>query len=309
MSTWRPTAGPDMLRRRASLLRRIRHFFDHRKACEVQTPVLTAFGITDVNIESLALAGNQGFLRTSPEYCHKRLLAAGFGDLYELGPVFRAGESGSWHRTEFTLLEWYRVGWDWKALAAEAVELIRGCRDGKQDPPVRWLGWHRAFAEAGIPDPLGCSLASLRTLCPELEGDCDRDVLLDYLFATRIQASFPPDTVTVVHHYPASQAALARLDPDNPDFAERFEIFAGPVELANGYRELTDADAQRRRFEQDNRRRTQLSRPPMPVDARLLSAMRDGLPDCSGVALGVDRLLMAICDATDIATVQSFANG
>ena len=309
MTAWRPSADAGMLGRRARLLRRIRDFFDRRRVCEVDTPLLTPFGVTEVNIDSLTLAGGAGYLRTSPEYCHKRLLAAGFGDLYELGPVFRAGESGHWHRTEFTLLEWYRVGWSWRQLAAEVVALIRHCHDDDADLPDRWLDWREAFSALDGLDALQCSLSRLRELCPEIDGDCDRDMLLDYLFATRIQPRFPPRTLTIVHGYPASQAALARLDPACPERAERFEVFLGSIELANGYRELTDADAQRRRFDHDNRRRSELGRQPMPLDERLLEAMSHGLPECSGVALGIDRLLMAITGADDIAAVQAFANG
>lgn len=308
MTDWRPTASAAMLRRRAGLLRRIREFFDHRGVCEVNTPVLTSFGITDVHIDSVDLANGGGFLRTSPEYGHKRLLAAEFGDLYELGPVFRAGESGRWHRTEFTLLEWYRVGWDWRALADEVLALIRHCTGDGDNQPARLLDWRQAFSALDGLDPLRCSDARLRELCPEIDGECDRDMLIDYLFASRIQPRFPAGRLTVVHGYPANQAALARLDPANPDRAERFEVFHGPIELANGYRELTDEAEQRHRFERDNLRRSELARPPMPVDERLLAAMQHGLPDCSGVALGVERLLMAICGCDDIATVQSFAN-
>jgi lysyl-tRNA synthetase class 2 len=309
MNDWRPTADVAMLRQRANLMRRIREFFDRRDVLEVNTPLLTSFGITDVNIDSLALANDGGFLRTSPEYGHKRLLAAGFGDLYELGPVFRSGESGPWHRIEFTLLEWYRVGWDWSTLADEVVALVRYCAEQAGDLSVRYVDWCQAFGALDDLDPLRCSNAQLSALCPEMQGECTRDMLLDYLFTTRIQPRFPPGTLTVVHGYPASQAALARLDPTDSDRAERFEVFHGTVELANGYRELTDGDAQRQRFERDNQRRKELGRAPMPIDERLLAAMHQGLPDCSGVALGVERLLMAIHARENIASVQTFADG
>ncbi|MEE4330646.1 MAG: EF-P lysine aminoacylase EpmA [Wenzhouxiangella sp.] len=309
MTAWRPTAGAEMLRRRAEMLHEIRVFFHERGVCEVQTPLLTRFGITDVNIDSLAVAGTGEFLRTSPEYCHKRLLASGFGDLYELGPVFRAGDSGRWHRTEFTLLEWYRIGWDWRRLALEVLDLIRRCAGMDEGETVRWLDWRDAFAALDDLDPQRCDLAELRRLCPELEGYCDRDMLLDYLLASRIQPGFPAGTLTVLHGFPASQAALARLDPTDPGRAERFEVFLGPIELANGYRELTDPAVQRGRFEADTRRRAALNHAPMPIDERLLSAMRHGLPECAGVALGVDRLLMAIEGCGDIAAVQAFADG
>lgn len=298
-------ANVDCLRQRARIVQQIRGYFDVRNVMEVSTPVIIPAGITDPNIESLALAGNEGFLRTSPEYAHKRLLAAGFGDLFELGPVFRANEHGRLHRSEFTLLEWYRVGWDWRQLAEEVINLISHCLPDEshwQHPP-RYLPWRDSFS--GL-DPLTCSADRLRELTPALSVDCDCDMRLDYLFATTVQPLFPARTITVVHGYPASQAALARLDPADPRLAERFEVFFGSIELANGYRELTTESEQRQRFEQDNARRKALGRPRMPVDEHLLAALRHGLPECSGVAMGVDRLVMAATASPDIAEVLTF---
>jgi lysyl-tRNA synthetase class 2 len=305
MTDWRPVATLDSLRQRARMVQQIRAFFEARNVLEVSTPVITRAGITDPNIDSLALACNNGYLRTSPEYAHKRLLAAGFGDLFELGPVFRANENGQLHRSEFTLLEWYRVDWSWQQLAEEVVALIRQClpEDESWQKPPRFLPWRESFERL---DPLTCTDRHLRELTPTLSPDCDRDMRLDYLFATTIQPSFPDRTMTVVHGYPASQAALARLDPADPRLAERFEVFFGPIELANGYRELTAEPEQRRRFEQDNARRKTLGRPRMPLDEHLLAALRQGLPECSGVAMGVDRLFMAATGSKDIAEVVAF---
>jgi elongation factor P--(R)-beta-lysine ligase len=304
MSDWRPSASIDTLKGRAALLARIRSFFADRGVIEVSTPLITASGITDVHIESLALADG-GFLRTSPEYQHKRLLAAGCGDLYEIGPVFRAEEHGRFHRTEFTLLEWYRVGWRWQALAEEVVSLIQHCIDQRPLNP-RYLSWTDSFGKLDGLDPIDCDLRALIELTPSLPADCDRDMRLDYLFATEIQPAFPADTITVIHDYPASQAALARLNPDDPRVAERFEVFIGSVELANGYRELTLADEQQQRLAQDNIRRLALGRSPMPVDERFLGALTHGLPECSGVALGVDRLVMSALGCRDIAESMAF---
>ncbi|MGY6589063.1 MAG: EF-P lysine aminoacylase EpmA [Wenzhouxiangella sp.] len=301
---WRPQPSLATMQARARLLASIRTFFAERNVLEVQTPLTTPHGITDPHIDSLALASG-GFLRTSPEYAHKRLLAAGFGDLYELGPVFRAGEHGRRHRQQFTLLEWYRLGFDWRSLAEEVLELIRVCQPSR-DWTVNWLAWRDSFAGLDGYDPLVDDERTLLALTPGLPEDCDRDMRLDYLLATEVQAHFPPDQLTVLYHYPASQAALARLDPDDPRLACRFEVFAGPLELANGYHELLDAEEQRRRFEQDNRYRQQLGKPAMPMDQTLLAALASGLPDCAGVALGVDRLLMALLDQPDIAQVCLF---
>lgn len=301
---WRPLASIDALRMRAAMLARIRAFFAQRDVLEVHTPLITEAGITDLHIESLALADGR-FLRTSPEYQHKRLLAAGFPDLYELGPVFRAEEHGRYHRTEFTLLEWYRLGFGWRELASEVNELIRICLAGRA-LTHRYLSWASAFAALDGLDPLSCDEPALLALTPELPTDCNRDMRLDYLFATRIQPGFPSDTITVVHDYPASQAALARLKPEDPRVAERFEVFIGPIELANGYCELTRAGEQRLRLERDNAARLSLGRRAMPIDERFLAALDHGLPDCSGVALGVDRLLMAAMGSGNIAEVIAF---
>ena len=301
---WQPSASEQALIARSQLLTLIRSFFLERGLIEVQTPLVTADGITDPHIDSVALAGG-GFLRTSPEYAHKRLLAAGIGDLFELGPVFRQGEHGQRHRQQFTLLEWYRRGLSWRQLAEETLELIRHCNPERRWQ-IKWLAWRDAFSAIDGMDPMTITDPELETLTPSLPNDCDRDMRLDFLLATEIQPHFPKDQLTVLHHYPASQAALARLSPEDPRFACRFEVFAGPLELANGYHELCNPEEQRRRFIQDNRYRQQLGKPTMPIDETFLAALQAGLPDCSGIALGVDRLLMALLDRTDIADVVAF---
>ncbi|RFF27638.1 MULTISPECIES: EF-P lysine aminoacylase EpmA [unclassified Wenzhouxiangella] len=309
MSQWRPTASVQALRQRAELLERVRAFFARRGVIEVQTPLLTESGVTDVHIESIATDSPAGWLRTSPEYFHKRLLAAGVGDLYELGPVFRRGEAGRHHQPEFTLLEWYRVGWTWRQLAEEVVELIHDVlATDAGHRPVRWLGWNDCFLETLDIDALSADTRELERLADDAPGGLDRDALLDWLFATRIQPGFEDGMITVVHDYPASQAALARISEKDPRVAERFEVFLGSHELANGYHELGDAAEQRMRFERDNRARAVNQRSKMPIDERLLDALESGLPDCSGVALGFDRLLMAALGAPSIAQAVSFAH-
>lgn len=295
----------ETLRARAGIIDRIRAWFGARGVLEVQTPTITAAGVTDLHIESMALADGR-YLRTSPEYAHKRLLAAGAGDIYELGPVFRAGENGRFHRDEFLLLEWYRLGWQWRALAEEVVTLVAhvACN---QRWTVAFIDWRSLLArETGMALETATE-SDLRRAAPGAPDDLDRPELLDWLFATRLQPVLPEGCLTVVHDFPACQAALARLKPGQPDRAERFEVFAGPVELANGYRELTDPIEQRRRFDQDNLRRRELGRTAMPIDEALLEAMTLGLPECSGVALGVDRLMMIALGIDDIARARPFA--
>jgi elongation factor P--(R)-beta-lysine ligase len=314
MSDWHSTASLDTLQRRAQLISRIRRFFAERNVTEVSTPCLTRCSVTDPNIESIELNAG-GFLRTSPEYWHKRLLADGFGDLYELGPAFRAGEAGLSHQPEFTLLEWYRVGWSWQALADEVVALIRYClddtvttdsqhRDGER--AVEFRTWNECFRQCLGIDGLEADLALLQRLADDAPPGCSRDMLLDYLMATRIQPTFDPAGITVIHDYPASQAALARLKSGDPAVAERFEAFAGTVELANGYGELCDASEQLNRFKADNQIRRSLGRDPMPIDDHLIAALEAGLPECAGVALGVDRLVMTALRERDIRKVITF---
>lgn len=307
MSDWQPTATRDHIRSRARILTAIREFFRNRNITEVTTPVLTRSGVTDPQLDSLALEGRNAFLRTSPEYWHKRLLAAGFGDLYEIGPVFRAGERGRLNQVEFTMLEWYRVGWSWRQLAEEVIELIRACLGpGSDDADTHYIRWRDCFRDRLDLDPLNADNEEIAAAAADAPADCSRDMLLDYLFATRIQPEMAPGSITVVSDYPASQAALARLKPGDERVAERFEVFHGSVELANGYRELTDPECQHERFKADNCLRAALERPLMPIDSQLLAALEHGLPDCSGVALGVDRLVMLALGCDDIQQVMAF---
>lgn len=292
------------LRARAAIIDRIRGFFRARDVLEVHTPTITGAGITDLHIESMRLTDGR-YLRTSPEYAHKRLLSAGVGDIYELGPVYRAGEHGRFHRDEFLLLEWYRAGWSWRALADEVIELIIRMASGNQWT-VEFITWRALLAsETGIEFEVATE-RELRAAAPGAPDELDLPELLDWLFATRLQPALPKNCLSVVHDFPACQAALARLKPGQPRWAERFEVFAGSVELANGYRELTDPVEQRRRFDQDNSRRRAMGRNEMPIDHALIAALEHGLPECAGVALGVDRLMMIALNIDDIARTRPF---
>uniref|UniRef100_UPI003F80B3D4 EF-P lysine aminoacylase EpmA n=1 Tax=Xanthomonas sp. 0924 TaxID=2835534 RepID=UPI003F80B3D4 len=308
----------DALRLRARLNAMIRAFFAERDVLEVETPVLSEAGNTEPNIESFStrFSGHVDagapvrWLRTSPEYPLKRLLAAGVGDCYELGRVFRNGEAGGRHNPEFSMLEWYRVGWDDRALAQETVELVRCALAlvGRQ-AQVQVLSYRTLFVQALGIDPLSDSIETLRAPLHDIAIDPDgltRDDWLDLLMTHRLQPGFASDTLTVVHDWPASQCALARIRPDEPPVAERFELYLGAYEVANGYHELNDAQEQRARFMRDNAVRAARGLPQLPVDERLLAVLSQ-LPDCAGVAVGVDRLLMAMRGTTQIADVLAFA--
>ncbi|MEM1410943.1 MAG: EF-P lysine aminoacylase EpmA [Pseudomonadota bacterium] len=310
--SWQPTAQTGMLQARAALLAEIRRFFAVGKVLEVETPVRSRAGNSDPGIPQFQTKDGL-WLRTSAEYPMKRLLAAGVGDCYELGRVFRAGETGAWHNPEFTMLEWYRVGWRYDELMDEVVNLISACsmRHGKHWS-VRRYHYQDWFHEQLDLDALTASDEDLRRAAGahgiDLTGleALDHDGLLDLLVSHVVQPALPADTLTLVDRYPASQAALARLCDDDPNVAERFEVFLGPVELANGYGELTDAAEQRRRFEQENAKRLSEGATAVPLDEALLAALDSGLPECSGVALGVDRLLMVLTGALRIEDVLAF---
>lgn len=311
-ANWHPSASIEVLRRRARLLADIRGFFEMRGVLEVETPALSAAAATAPCLDSLAVdaPGGRRYLHTSPEFPMKRLLAAGSGDIWQLARVFRGGERGARHNPEFSLLEWYRVGLDIRALAREVYECVAFAAPELALAPSRTVGYRDAFLEhAGI-DPLVASAdecaARARSLGIDCDADLDRDGWLDLLLTHAVAPRFPRDRLTVLHGYPASQAALARLCDEDPRVAERFEVFYGELELANGFHELADADEQTARFEAENVARCAAGLPEMPVDRALLAALGAGLPDCSGVALGVDRLLMRIVGADDIRAVLAF---
>jgi lysyl-tRNA synthetase class 2 len=307
------------LRLRARLYARVRRFFAERDVLEIETPILSAAGSTDPNIESFTtrFSGHVDagaplrWLRTSSEFPQKRLLAAGIGDCYELGRVFRNGEAGRRHNPEFTMLEWYRVGWDHRRLIDETVELVRAALAlvGKS-AEVQKYTYRELFRTALNLDPFAASDAELQAALGDVQIDAHglrRDDWLDLLLTHRIQPTFPADRITVISDYPATQCALAKIRADDSPVAERFELYVGVQELANGYHELTDAAEQRARFERDNARRRQRGLIEVPIDARLLAALEQGMPDCAGVALGVERLLMAMLGTDDIRDVLAFA--
>ncbi len=316
---WQPSASLGTFRMRAQLNSVIRDFFAARNVLEVETPILSRAGNTDPNIASFSLrfgghvdAGPaRRWLRTSPEFPLKRLLAAGVGDCYELGRVFRDGEAGGRHNPEFTMLEWYRVGWDHQRLIDECAALLEQALAlvGRQARLQR-MAYRDLYRQRLQLDPMRASEEELRNALGDVRIDPEglgRDDWLDLLMTHRLQPCFPPDELLAIHDYPGSQCALARLrESDGVMVAERFELYLGSLELANGYHELADADEQRTRFLRDGQVRAGRGAESPPLDGFLLSALAHGLPDCAGVALGVDRLLMAMLGTSRIADVLAF---
>ncbi|MEM6707392.1 MAG: amino acid--tRNA ligase-related protein [Pseudomonadota bacterium] len=285
---WAPRAELAALRGRAEALASVRSFFAERDVLEVSTPVLGRYTVTDPQVEAIEVPG-YGFLQTSPEAGLKRLLAAGIPSLYQLGPAFRADERGRLHSPEFTLLEWYRLGFDSAALRDEVAALVD-----------RLLG-PAPYAVMPVDELLDRGRSALRSQQLSPAAAADEDLVL----LTGIE-SLTEARVFVVD-FPAEQAAMARLKADDPRYADRFELIINGVEIANGYAEAVNADELRQRFAEDRRARAALGRPDREPDPYLLAAMDAGLPDCAGVALGVDRLLMLALDLQRIDGIQALS--
>lgn len=309
----------EALHLRARLNFMAREFFAQRGVREVETPILSQAGNTEPNIDGFVtafagptLAGpRERFLRTSAEYPMKRLLAAGFGDCYELGRVFRNGEAGASHNPEFTMLEWYRTGFDHRRLMLECAQLVRTALALVGRDAIVATTSYRDWFTAGLGlDPFADREDVLRAPLAEFRIDPDgltRNDWLDLLITHRLQPALAHDAITLVYDFPASQCSLARLRAGAPSgnehaVAERFELYLGRQELANGYHELNDAREQRARFVHENARRRQRGQRELPLDENLLAVL-DALPDCAGVALGVDRLLMCLMGTGDIREV------
>lgn len=315
---WRPSATFDLLRLRAGLLDRVRLYFARCGVLEVETPALVRAAVSDVHLESLRVADDAaqgstvGFLQTSPEYAMKRLLCAGGPDVYQVCRVFRAGERGRRHNPEFTMVEWYRRGFDQHALMGDVEALVRAALNGHRTMAAsEHIAYRDAFARVVGVDPLRTPVPALLEALDLRGVDVPaalrqapaRDDLLDLAMGTVVPDSFATDRLTFVYDFPASQAALARVDGE---VAARFEAFWGPLELANGFHELGDPVEQRARFAADNRLRTLRGQPVRDVDERFLQALAHGLPDCAGVALGFDRLAMVAASAASIDQVIAF---
>ncbi|HVA55722.1 MAG TPA: EF-P lysine aminoacylase EpmA [Gammaproteobacteria bacterium] len=311
--SWRPTASTAKLRLRAGLLKKLRTFFEARGVLEVETPALSYAGATDRHLASFRVQQTRSvdlYLQTSPEFHMKRLLAAGSGDIYQLCKVFRDGETGRRHNTEFTLLEWYRLGFDHHRLMREVAELVSWLVPIADAEP-EYLSYREAFERYAGFNPFSSVPAECRDALQQ-HGitppavDLDYDGWLDFTAATLVYPALGEAGITFIYDYPASQAALACIRNDAPPVAERFEAFLDGMELANGFHELADAEEQRQRFDQDLKLRAVQGLPAVPMDEHLLAALQSGLPPCAGVALGFDRLVMLAANVGTIDEVITF---
>lgn len=307
---WQPQASIGVLQQRADIIKAIRSFFANKHVLEVDVPVLGEYGVTDPYIDALTASINDRphYLQSSPEYFMKRLLAAGAGDMYYLGKAFRKDEVGRLHHHEFTMLEWYRLGFDDRQLVDEVIELIKHLDD---NICVQRASYADVFYDQLGLDPHLCSDKELSLLAKQLLNinwdNEPRSTWLDLLFSHCIEPELKRG-LYVIYDYPACQSALAKVadDEHGRTTAKRFEFFLNGVELANGYWELTDAEEQRLRFEDDNKKRNSLGKPQIAMDTNLLAAMESGLPECAGVALGVDRLVMGLLGLANISEQRSF---
>ncbi len=309
---WKPTASLSQLRARADIIQQIRQFFAERDVLEVDTPLLCRVTATDPHLQSITVPlphGETGYLQTSPEFPMKRLLASGAGSIYSMGKVFRGDESGRYHNLEFTMLEWYRIGFDHHQLMDEMEALLQQIL---QVAGATRVTYRTIFLEKLALDPFSATVEELKQAAinggihtSDL-GD-DRDVWLQLLMSHLIEPKLGALQPHFIYDFPASQAALAKIrQEDNIMVGERFEVYYRGLELANGYHELTNAVEQRQRFNADNEKRKIMHLPQLPIDENLLAALENGMPNCAGVALGVDRLIMLATKAEHINDVISF---
>ncbi|EMQ4303016.1 elongation factor P--(R)-beta-lysine ligase [Yersinia enterocolitica] len=316
-ASWQPSAPIANLLKRAAIMAEIRRFFADRGVLEVETPTMSQATVTDIHLVPFqtrfvgpgAADGLTLYMMTSPEYHMKRLLAAGSGSIYQLGRSFRNEEAGRHHNPEFTMLEWYRPHYDMYRLMDEVDDLLQQILDC--DSSER-LSYQQAFLRHLDIDPLSADKVQLREAAAKLDlsniadTEEDRDTLLQLLFTVGVEPHIGRDKPAFVYHFPASQASLAVISTEDHRVAERFEVYFKGIELANGFHELTDGDEQLKRFEQDNRSREKRGLPQHPIDMNLIDALKHGLPDCSGVALGGDRLVMLALGAERLSDVIAF---
>jgi lysyl-tRNA synthetase class 2 len=323
-NSWQPVASLATLQTRAAMLACARKYFADRAVLEVETPIIAAHTVTDAHIQSIEVQTQASglWLRTSPEYHMKRLLAAYPQDIYQLGKVFRDAESGTRHQPEFTMIEWYRLGFDLTEMIADTCKLISALSHHGKFPVTeqRTISYTEAFQTSCKLDPVSATLDDIRTTAMNCLADIiddrlvqsigdDRACWLDLLASHIVTPSFEKGVLYVMTDYPADQAMLAKTNPNNPLLAQRFEIFLDGLELANGYCELQDATEQAKRFHTDNEQRRLANLAPVTIDKHLLAALEAGLPACSGVAVGLDRLLMITDGHDSVAATLSFSPG
>lgn len=314
---WRVQCERQVIQCRNKLYQSIRSYFLKQNVLEVETPVLSRFANTDVATESfisqpLTQYLQESYLRTSPEFFHKRLLASGWGDIFEIGKVFRHNESSGIHNPEFSLLEWYRLQFEMCDMMDDVQRLIEYlCDDFEFKRPVfERFNYSALFRSIVNIDPLSSHEQELNQLCRKYGyrgGFLDKSQCLDFIFSCVIQPELSESQCIFIHHFPASQAALSQIDSENPMQALRFELIWRNKELANGYQELTCPQEQSCRFDNDNNLRGERGQNQMPKDNYLLAALEFGLPPCSGVAVGLDRLLMCLLGIKDISQVVTFS--
>jgi len=319
--SWQPTLTWEYAQKRAQVLQKIRQFFNERNVVEVETPALSQGTITDVHLEAITCRYNflsdssteygiNLYLQTSPEFHMKRLLAAGYGSIFQIAKAYRHEEAGRFHNPEFTLLEWYRLGFDHFSLMGEVADLLKEVLDCTEPTQITY---QQLFIELLGLDPLMATRVELFALIQahdKLSGwltvEQDNDILLQFIFSEIIEPKIGNESPCFVYNFPCSQASLAQLCPDDSRVAQRFECYFKGVELVNGFNELTDMDLQHQRFQCDNLERQRISLPEKPIDKDFLMALSHGLPQCSGVALGIDRLIMLALKVDHIEQVISF---
>lgn len=313
---WQPSAAIETLRKRAKIIHTIRDFFAARDVLEVETPTLCHTSVTDPFIQSIPAlyqthpqeVEQRYYLQTSPEYCMKRLLAAGSGAIFQITKSYRQGEVGRFHNPEFSMLEWYRPGFDHQDLMNEMDELLQLVLN---TAPATRLSYAELFSHylhinphtASLTDLIACATTNQLSVVGDIN---DRDTWLNLLMSHCIEPQLGTEKPVFVYDFPASQAALARIKPGTPPVAARFEVYFHGIELANGFHELQDATEQRKRFENNLLERKALGFNAMVIDEFFLAALQHGLPDCAGVALGIDRLIMLATKSEKIADVLSF---
>ena len=313
MTAWQPTTSLRNLRLRVKLLACVRDFFAKRNVLEVETPLLSQHTVTDVHIDSFQTTYQNGkntqhyFLQTSPEYAMKRLLAAGSGSIFQICKAFRNSESGQQHNPEFTMLEWYRPDFTHHELMTEVDALLQLLLN---TAPAERVSYQDLWIKKIGINPHDCELIELQR-CIAKQGLTitspidDKDTLLQLLMSHAIEPTLGLQAPLFIYDYPITQAALAKIS-GNPPVAERFEAYFQGVELANGFHELTDATEQFTRFQREQDKRKAMHRLVPTIDARFIDALTHGLPSCSGVAVGLDRLLMIMANAKTITEVISF---
>jgi lysyl-tRNA synthetase class 2 len=311
--SWRPTADKQLIELRAETYTKIRQFMAERNIMEVETPVLSHATVTDVQLDSFrsdysspqAASVRTLYLQTSPEYAMKRLLASGTGAIYQISRVFRNEEQGKLHNPEFTILEWYQPDYDHQQLMQELEMFLNLFAMSHCEK----TSYAEIFIQHTGLDPHTCDTNELIKLAQQYGLSSvleERSALLDFIFSYKITPLSGNTMPLFVYDYPACQCALAKLSDSSPKVAERFELFINGMEIANGFHELADAEEQLARFEQDLALRKKEKRPELAIDYLFLDALKQGLPDCAGVAVGIDRLLMAMTGSKDIRDVLTF---